>query len=377
LNYELEKQNSLTGFYKSEEKNSDLITKAKPRETLSPNRYKRKNNTKMTKSSSKKEKSKEKKRKNSELNFNYEAEKEYKEDSPLKDRSNSIKTYKPNSSSRRTSPGIRKDEIKKSKYNSNKIHYEKSNMICPRPFKTLTNRQTENSPLKNTSFNILKEKTIKEGNNIYNCNNKIILSKRDSSHDSGRKVVKNKLMAQTRSNSNNNDLLFLNDDNYHTPKEEHSSELNKNHLITYIDKNTLNMIDSEINFLDNCNNEIESEFKKPSITESGYKYNNTYNLNNLKTCIVSSVYNQKNQEFSNKKTGLNIITKNNKKSDMEITKNSKLKSFSKEKKIHTFEKENKEEKPINGKDNKFKFSVKFKFEICSPEEFQFLEKVIK
>ncbi len=112
MNYELEKQNSLTEFNKNEEKNRNSNSKVVCRETPLPNQYKRKNNTKITKNSNKKEKSKEKKRKNSELNFNYEAEKEYKEDSPLKDRSNTIKLYKQSSSTRRTSPGVRKDEIK-------------------------------------------------------------------------------------------------------------------------------------------------------------------------------------------------------------------------------------------------------------------------
>ena len=148
---------------------------------------------------------------------------------------------------------------------------------------------------------------------------------------------------------------------------ENTKEDNIYNLNTNIDKTTYDL-DKENIFLNNLNN----NYKQVIVEKSNdvYRYDNSYHTHNLKKNYKKSA-NSKNEVTT--KSKLNLLNTAENKETIKSTCTSKIKSFSKDNSLKTFE--TIDEKLVKSKNNKFKFHVKFKFELCSPEEFQFLEKV--
>ena len=314
---------------------------------MKPNPFRRKNLGRSDKSS-------EKRKRSNDSNINFEPEKDYKEDvkrlitlenSVLLSKQNSIKNFK----------NTIEDQSLGSNYNN-----LKTKNFCPRPKKNLN----ELSP--NKKFN--------SSSNNYNVNEKkdkfetISMMKKTSYKND---ISQEEISSLEGKNLNFNSFSNKKTNNFHrnTSSGLDNGEPIIHHVNTNIDKTTYRL-DNENIFLDNLINDYQDSDKN---IKDGYKNNNSYHLNDLNSNIVKSVYSYKTENSKNSKLTLSKLQDDNATNKTSII--SKIKSFSKEKNLKTFEKSKKESSNAKINNDNYKINLIYKLELCSPKEFQFLEKV--
>ena len=362
------KKSSLKFNEKKDEKYQKNTVNDVSKEQLKGNPFKRTNIN---------EKKENKKNKNVDVNNRYEPEKDYKEDCDEVDYVHLNRQFK--NTGKMNCVKNASDMLNGvNNYNSNKSTEMKN--TCPRPKKKLNLTKHILSPAKSLASSRILEK---ENNNNEDAKlnfdflsnstftkNKILNKKEKSAEKS--MFPQNNLNRTNYTRSNSNTLNFNKTVNQNVDFQTNSGFEEQEYL------------DHKKNvFLENYDNYSE-EKNHYKTNENGYKYNNTYNLNHLKTNLVTCLYKSKKELIDNNnlnKTNYSRSKKMNSKEKFLISKtdrtfsNSKIKSHSKDKSMKTFDKIMKVDDKNLKKNDKFKFSVKFKFELCSPEEFQFLEKV--